>query len=287
MKKLTPIIIALLLSCNQKEINNFDWQGHRGCRGLMPENSIEGFIYSLNFPIKTIELDVVITKDKKVICSHEAFISSEICLTDSFQNSEKLNIYQLNYEDVKKIDCGSKVNPRFPNQKKIKSHKPLLANAIDSVEKHIKLKNLNPIFYNIETKITPDRDDIFHPKPEEFCQLILDVLKQKNIIDRCIIQSFDNRTLQYLHKIGFEGKLALLIEDSTKSWKQHIELLGFKPHIYSPYFKLLNKEIIKSIQSENILVIPWTVNEKTEMDNLKNWNVDGIITDYPNLIEKP
>lgn len=286
MKKLTPFIFFILLSCNPSKKSDFDWQGHRGCRGLMPENSIEGFIYALNFPIKTIELDVVITKDKKVICSHEPFVSTEICLTDSTQTSEKINIYQLNYEDVKKFDCGSKIHPRFPNRIKLKSIKPLLSDAIDSIENQIRIKKLQPIFYNIETKITPEGDNIFHPEPEEFCDLILEILKQKNIINRCIIQSFDIRTLQYLHKKGFKGKLSLLVEDSTKSWKQHVELLGFKPHIYSPYFKLLNKEIIDSIQSENILVVPWTVNEKAEMDNLKIWKVDGIITDYPNLIDK-
>lgn len=118
MKKLTPFIFVFMLSCSHKEKPQFDWQGHRGCRGLMPENSIEGFIYTLNFPIKTIELDVVITKDKKVVCSHESTFSKEICFLDTYQNSESFNIYQLNYEEVKKIDCGSKIHPRFPDQKR-------------------------------------------------------------------------------------------------------------------------------------------------------------------------
>jgi len=160
-----------------------------------------------------------------------------------------------------------------------------LSDAIDSIEFHRKKRNLNPIFYNIETKITPEGDHILHPEPKEFCDLILEVLETKKITEQCIIQSFDFRTLQYLHKIGFKGKLALLTEDSTKTWKQHVDILGFKPHIYSPYFKLLNEEIIKSIQSEGILVIPWTVNTQPEIKILKSWNVNGLITDYPNLIE--
>ena len=104
-------------------IPKFDIQGHRGARGLEPENTIPAFILALDSGVTTLELDVVITKDKQVVVSHEPWISSSICLDTAGnaipeKDEKKLNIYQMTYDQVAKYDCGSKGNDKFPQQEK-------------------------------------------------------------------------------------------------------------------------------------------------------------------------
>ena len=127
----------------QVYIPKFDIQGHRGARGLRPENTIPAFLMALDSGVTTIELDVAITKDKRVVVSHEPWMSAEICLdpngNDIPKKEEmKYNIYQMTYEQVKQFDCGLKPHERFPEQQKMKIHKPLLSDVIIAVENHIK-----------------------------------------------------------------------------------------------------------------------------------------------------
>ena len=262
-----------------------DIQGHRGCRGLMPENTITAMIKAVEIGVSTLEMDVVISKDKMVLLSHEPFLSHEICLTpDGQQILEKdersYNLYEMNYEEIKLCDCGTKIHPRFPGQEKLAVYKPLLAEVIDTVEQYLLAHSLPPVWYNIETKCSPDGDGVFHPEPKEFIALLLDVLKDKNILDRTIIQSFDVRPLKVV-KIKFPNiKLALLVED-IQSPAENIKKLGFIPDVYSPYYLLVNDELMKYAQKNKIKVIPWTVNDTNDMKRLIELGVDGIITDYP------
>lgn len=266
----------------------FDIQGHRGCRGLLPENTIEAMKRAIDLGIITLEMDVVISKDKQVLLSHEPFLSHEICLDKDNQtiteaNETSYNLYQMNYDEIKTCDCGSKVHPRFLEQQKLKTYKPLLSEVIDFTEDYIQKNYPNrKIFYNIETKSDPKGDGIFHPLPNEFVDLLVGVLKPKNISDRVYIQSFDVRTLQYLHQKYPEFKTVLLVENKF-SIKKNLKLLGFKPNVYSPEFILLDKKKVNQLHKKNIKVIPWTINEKKDMKKIISFNVDGIITDYPNL----
>lgn len=267
----------------------FDKEGHRGCRGLMPENTIPAMLKALELRVTTLEMDVVISKDKKVVVSHDPFFSHEITTKPDgsyvTEAEEKwLNIYRMDYEEVEKFDVGLKPHPRFPNQKKIPAIKPLLESLIDNVEKYTEQKHLSPVHYNIETKSTSTTDGIFHPAPTEFVNLLMQVIIQKGIQDRCIIQSFDIRTLQYLHTRYPKIKSALLIEeDDHKPFKQQVEELGFTPTIYSPAHQLVTDTLIDECHNHHILIIPWTINEKSRIDELRKKGVDGIITDYPNL----
>ena len=153
---------------------------------------------------------------------------------------------------------------------------------IDSVVNYVRKKYPNKIIhYNIETKSAMEGDGIFHPKPEPFVDLLLKVIEEKNISDRVYIQSFDVRTLQYLHKIKPEMKTVLLVENKL-SIKENLKLLGFIPNVYSPEFILLNKKAIRYLHRKNIKVIPWTVNETTDMEKMIDLHVDGLISDYPN-----
>jgi glycerophosphoryl diester phosphodiesterase len=120
--------------------------------------------------------------------------------------------------------------------------------------------------------------------PAEFVELLMAVIKEKNIEDHVIIQSFDFRTLQYLHQKYPHIKTAMLIEDDDKrGLDEQLKALGFTPTFYSPHFSLVNADLLKKCHDKNIKVIPWTVNDKQQIDDLKKMGVDGIITDYPDL----
>lgn len=265
----------------------FDIQGHRGCRGLLPENSIQAMLKAIDLGVTTLEMDVVISKDNQVVLSHEPFLSYEIALDLNGKeieekNEKSYNLYQMTYEQIKQYDCGTKVHPRFLEQQKIKAYKPLLSEVIDSVEHYIQIKYPGKkICYNIETKTTIEGDAIFHPKTEDFVNLMMAVIKEKNIQDRVYIQSFDVRTLQHLHTTYPEFKTVLLVENEL-SIDENLKALGFKPDIYSPYFKLLDKKKVNYLHQKKIKVIPWTVNEKKDMQQIIKMKVDGIISDYPN-----
>lgn len=272
--------------------NLFDKQGHRGCRGLFPENSIPGFLKAIDLGVNTLEMDVVITKDNQVVLSHEPFFNHEITTLPNGEiilesNERTFNIYKMPYLEVMKYDVGSKEHPRFPQQQKMKVHKPLLSEVINSVEVYATKNHKQALFYNIETKIQPQTDGLFHPEPKEFVDLLLAVILQKNIQDRVIIQSFDIRSLQYLHQKHPTIKTALLVESfDKKSFEKQITDLGFIPTIYSPAQELVDLNLVQKCKSKNIKLIPWTVNDLETIRKFVAMGVDGIISDYPNLFLK-
>lgn len=271
-------------------IPRFDVQGHRGARGLKPENTIPAFLAALDSGVTTLEMDVVITKDKKIILSHEPWMSASICFDpdgNSFTEKEekKYNIYQMVYDDVKKFDCGSKGNEKFPEQQKIPVSKPLLEDVIVAVESYIKSYTIYEVDYNIEIKSSPEGDKKFHPPVEEYSDLVYTLLDEYLPMERVVIQSFDFRVLKYWHEKYPEVRLAALVEN-LRSIDSNLKALGFKPSIYSPYYKLLNKEKVEYLHRQKIRVIPWTVNEVSEMLSFKGMGVDGFITDYPDRARK-
>ena len=283
-------LTAIALSASGQYIPKFDVQGHRGARGLRPENTIPGFLVAIDSGVTTIEMDVVITKDKQVVVSHEPWMSAAICLDPSgsplqAKEEKKFNIYQMTYDEVRQFDCGSLENKDFPAQKKLLMPKPLLSEVIGAVENHIKSYASYEVDYNIEIKSSPDGDKKFHPPVEEFSDLVYDLVDQYLPLERIVVQSFDFRVLKYWHKKYPSIRLALLVEN-TKSIDSNLTKLGFKPSIYSPYFKLMSKEKVNYLHKQKIRVIPWTVNEVSEMLSLKGMGVDGFITDYPDRAKK-
>ncbi len=288
MRFSTFILVSFcwLFSCTVEEDKpSFDWQGHRGCRGLMPENSIVGFLHALEFQeITTLELDVVISNDSQVVVSHEPWMSDEICsLPEALDSNEVLNIFELDYEEIQGIDCGSKVHSRFPDQKKMTVRKPLLLTMLDSVGIYCKAKNRPLPMLNIEIKSRPEWDNTFTPTPKTFAQLLLNVIKNSPFEKLTTIQSFDTRSLEAVHEMNESFSLAYLVwQDSN--FIEALDRLSFVPDIYSPYFPLVNKDLIGHAKTLNMKVIPWTVNEQKDMIELIDLGVDGIITDYPNRI---
>ena len=275
----------ILVGCETTEQANkeIDIQGHRGARGLAPENTIPAFLRAVELGVKTIELDLVISKDKQLVVSHEPYFSPVFCLDKAGKHLPEdsiINMYKLTYDEIKTFDCGSKGNPRFPDQELVPISKPLLSEAIDEIEFYAEYIDREPLLYNIELKTQEKTDSIFHPSPEEFSDLVYELISEKEIWDRVNIQSFDFRTLQYFKKRYPAVRLALLIENELP-WRENVDSLGFTPDIYSCYYPLLTEDIITQLHTESMLVIPWTINEQEEMKKLKRWGVDGIITDYP------
>lgn len=294
------ILFILLSSMNISSVvhqssplgaEGFDVQGHRGCRGLMPENTIPAMIKALDLGVITLEMDVVITKDNKVVVSHEPWFETEITTKPDGTfikpgEAMQYNIYQMVYDEVKKYDVGMKPHPRFPNQQKMKAIKPLLADLFDSVAESMKVRRRPFPYYNIETKCLPAGDGRFHPKPAEFVELLMAVIKEKQLEERVIIQSFDFRTLKYLHEKYPSIKTAMLIEDSDENdFEGQLKRLGYTPEIYSPNHTLVDAELVKQCHTKNMKIIPWTVNDKKQINKLKKMGVDGIITDYPDLLK--
>jgi glycerophosphoryl diester phosphodiesterase len=288
MNKHFLITIFSILSLTTFAQQKFDVQGHRGARGIMPENTIEAMIKGLQLGVTTLEMDIVISKDKQAVVSQEPYFNHEFSLTPDgkeilFKDEKKYNIFQMNYEEVRKFDVGSKIHPRFPGQQKIKAYKPLLGELIDSVEAYVKVNKLAKPDYNIETKLIRKGDGEFQPSPEEYVEIIMAIVKQKKLEKRVIIQSFDMRSLQYLHQKYPKMRTSLGI-DEKEDFENNIKDLGFNPTIYSPYSVLVGKGLVDKCHAAGIKIIPWTVNSIKDLKYLMSLGVDGVITDYPNLM---
>ncbi len=267
----------------------FSFQGHRGARGLAPENTLPSFLKCLELGINAFELDVVISKDRQVIVSHEAWFNPAITTKPNGKPLGKLEahshlLYQLEYEDIQLYDCGKRGHPKFPEQKAMPVTKPLLSDVMDVCNEYAKNYGLPPVLYNIEVKSYKHGAEgygVYNPPPDEFAELVYDVVMGKNMIDQCILQSFDVHIVQALHQIHKDLRLSLLVEN-TDDLPTNIDRLGFVPSVYAPYFELITAETIAQAHELDMEVITWTVNQPSDMLRLIQLGVDGIISDYPN-----
>lgn len=262
--------------------------GHRGARGLAPENTIPSMIAAISNGANTVEVDVHVSKDGQVLVYHDASFDPHYTSmpdgSDIPKDRRKDYIfYQNNYSDIRSFIIGRKEYPEFPQQKRISTYAPLLSELIDSVEAYTRENGLSGIYYLVEVKSGEKTDGIEHPAPAEFMKILMDMLKPKNLGNRLIIQSFDMRPLQVLHREYPDVRLGFLTGNIYLSFEENIRRLGFKPTFYNPNYNLVNAGLVQKCHSENILVEPWTVNSIDDMKKMKALGVDGIITDYPNL----
>jgi glycerophosphoryl diester phosphodiesterase len=280
-------LIAMMTTAQEK--TNFDWQGHRGCRGLLPENSIPAFLHALDYQkVTTLELDVIMSADNKIVVSHEAWMNHEIATKPNGEavteaEEKGFNLYKMPYAEIEKFDCGKRGHVRFKEQKLMPVVKPTLEAVVLAVNDFCKKNNRPLPNYNIELKTEGEKgDNVFHPTPEVFAKAALAEIKKLGIYEKTNIQSFDVRILQKVKAMDSKIKLALLVENQ-KGLTWNLRKLGFVPDIYSCYFKLLTKKTVQKCHKKGMKVIPWTVNTTEDMKALIELGVDGIITDYPNL----
>lgn len=274
---------------NDVAFPTFSAEAHRGGRGLVPENTILAMKDAMSYPnVTTLEMDTHITKDGKVVVTHDDYLSPGFMLTPDGKeiptsDAKKYNVFKMDYDLLKTFDIGTKLHKEFPQQKKIRTYIPLLADLIDSVQNEIKAKNKKQYFYNIETKCSAKGDGVSNPTPAIFVKLLMDVIKSKKIEQYVVIQSFDKRTIQIINKEYPNIKTSFLVANKN-TYEQNIADLGYKPFILSPYYKMVDAEMIKKAHADGVKVIPWTVNTAEEITGLKALGVDGIITDYTNLL---
>ena len=275
----------LLVNCT-RPVRTLDLQGHRGARGLFPENSLLGFEKTLGFSeVSTLELDLCVTADGALVISHDPWLNEHICtITDSSKEGSAYNLYKMTYDSILKFDCGTKGHPDFPKQQLTFTSKPLLKDLIAMIDE----KGLRWPNFNIEIKSHRKGDNIYHPGPKKHAELVVVALNELNeaypeadLLNNVSIQSFDLRILREVRKTALPVRLGL-ITDKTADPAKEMDALGFPVDIYSPSYELVTPELISWCHFRQIAVIPWTINDVSEMQKLVDMGVDGIISDYPN-----
>jgi glycerophosphoryl diester phosphodiesterase len=265
--------------------------GHRGTRGLMPENTIPAMITGIETGANTIEFDVHITKDGQVVVYHDAsFTPSYTTKPDGSDitpaERSQYIFYNMNYADIKPFIIGEKPYPAFPEQQRMRSYAPLLSDMIDSVEAYTTAHKIPPVYYLLEIKSSEKTDGKEQPAPVEYLQKLMAVKQLAPLGKRLFIQSFDMRPLQILHRTHPQIKLGFLTSDKQHTFDQHLEQLGFTPFFYNPEYHMVTKELVDKCHAKQIKIVPWTVETTEEMKNLQALGADGIITDYPNRLPK-
>lgn len=271
--------------------DGFDAQGHRGARGVLPENTVAAMLRALDDGMTTLELDLAVTSDGVLVLSHEPWMSADICshpdgLPVMDAEAESLLIYQMPLSDVRAFDCGRRGHARFPGQQPQPAYKPTLAEVIDASDTHARQTQRPLPFYNVETKSRSTWDGDRHPAPDAFVALVIATVEQAGALERTTIQSFDVRTLQSARRLDSRIPLALLVDDGApyETPSQGAQVLGFAPDVWSPYHLFVTPERVAEAHAMGMRVVPWTINDAGRMADLIAMGVDGLITDFPNRL---
>lgn len=302
--------LALLL-CTALPALAFDMQSHRGGRGLLPENTLASFENAIRMGTTTLEMDIAITADGVPVISHDPELNP--ALTRNAQGEwvkdPRPLIKSMTLEQVQRYDVG-RLNPAHRYAREFPDQQPRDGQRIPTLAAVFKLVNdlgAKEVHFDMETKINPHHPDSTLA-PQAFVNTVLKVVRDAGMTERVMVQSFDWRTLELLHKLEprirtmyltIEGKDFNTVTDSAWTAGHKIQQFqGSVPHmvrasagkakgvIWAPNFNNLNPELVKVGQSLGLQVIPWTVNEKPQMARLIDWGVDGIISDYPDRLRE-
>lgn len=289
----------------------FDLQGHRGARGLAPENTLLAFARALSIGVTTLEMDAGLTRDGVVVIIHDRRLNPDIArgpggrwLTGRPPLVRDLTLRELQRFDVGRIRPGTDYSRRFPDQRREDGVRiPTLAEVFELTRR---ARNTE-VRFNVETKLSPEAPDEAAP-PEEFARALIAVVREHGMAARTMIQSFDWRTLAIVQKeapeiatsylsseqAGSDNILAGRPEDSP--WTAGIKYgaHGSVPRmvaaaggrIWSPNYLDLDPARVKEAKALGLKILPWTVNDRADMARLIDWGVDGIITDYPDRLRE-
>jgi len=286
---LIGLALTLITACSTPmERTPPEVHGHRGCRGLLPENTIPAFLHALDLGCDVLELDVVLTGDDHVLVSHEPWMSATICHAadgSPIQKEEEkgLNIHRMTLEQVQAHDCGSLTHPRFPGQQSMPVMKPTLRQVVEAVDRMAVEKGLPTPRYNVEIKSYAAWYGLYQPEPVPYARRVMRELDALGISDRSIVQSFDPAILEAVHAERPGQVMALLVEN-TDGLQANLARLSFTPSIYSPYFMLVNETMHQELRDKGIELVVWTVNEPADIRRMIDQGVDGIISDYPDRV---
>jgi glycerophosphoryl diester phosphodiesterase len=268
---LTLAIPALVTALAASEISV---HGHRGARARFPENTIPAFEHAIRAGANVLELDLAVTKDDVLVVSHDPFLHAPMCKGPV----ERVNIRELTFHEIRtKWDCGSIANPQFPKQATVPGTRmPSLDEVLQLASKSSKLE------FNIETKISPARPELT-PSPDVFAELLVRAIEKHKLVGRCMIQSFDFRTLIAARKLNPKIRLSALYQGGPKDYVT-LSKEAANAEIVSPQFPGVTAEKVKAAHAAGLKVVPWTANKPEEWDKLIAAGVDAIITDDPEAL---
>ena len=298
------LLIALALGGASIAAHGFELQGHRGTRGLMPENTLAAFERALEIGVTTLELDIAITADGVPVISHDTALNP--ALTRDAQGQwikapgpliKSLTLEQLQGYDVGRLNPGSAYARDFPLQQARDGQRvPTLA----ALFKLVKERGADSVQFAIETKLHPGRPNETLG-PQAFVDVLLRVIREAGMTQRVRVISFDWRTLQLVQKLEPAMETVCITVESPEGTNlaNRVMMGGLllrdfpsAAHmvkasggaVWSPNFASIDAARVKSAQQLGLKVIPWTVNEAADMDRLIGWGVDGIISDYPDRV---
>ena len=288
----------------------FDLQGHRGARGLWPENTLNGFKHALGLGVSTLELDCAVTRDGVVVISHDPLLNPDHTrdATGRFLESAGPAIFSLSYPqlqhyDVGRLRPGSDYAARFPEQQPIDGERiPRLADLFALVAE----SGNRTVRFNIETKIYPPQPKLT-TTPEAFTAGLLAQIHAAGLESRVTLQSFDWRTLKIAQRLAPEVRTVALTdqqgEDDTVQfgkprasvWLGGLNAKDFAGSVvslvkasgaavWSPNFLDIDARLVAEAHSQGLTVIPWTINAPAQMRRLLAISVDGMISDRPDLL---
>ena len=278
------IFSPVLLSA--QPFDSIQYIGHRGARGVFPENSIPGFQLALAKGADMLELDLAVTRDKQIVLSHDPVIPEGLCEHSENGNVEEEDrtIYQMTYQEVQAFSCGQAGHPKFPNQEKVGVEIPLLSTVIDSCLAFAKANGLPIPRFDVELKFSEKNEGVYYPEKEEYVSLVLKLLKNKGVADRCVLTSFDLGIVQTIHQQSPETKVGWIIAN-FKGVKGNVKQLGFAPDYFVVYHRLASKKMVRDTGEQGIGIMVWTVNSPKRIEKLQKKGVTSIISDYPGLVK--
>ncbi|MCC7050910.1 MAG: glycerophosphodiester phosphodiesterase [Bacteroidia bacterium] len=253
--------------------------GNKGCRGIYPENSLVAFINALKFGVTTLQIDVCVSKDDKVIVTSSPYLKPALCAIN-----KTVNLYQLPYTQIKAINCGTNGDTAFPEQQKMISYIPLLNDVIDSVEHYCSTNKLPIPNYCINFISNKKEYNISQPMPTTFVKLVHNAVNGMGIYIRTTIQSDDPAILKEYKKINPLTENALTVNNHL-ALLTNIRKAGIMPKVYNPNYLIVTKQIIDSCHLMGIKIVPWVVNDIKKAQELLDLGVDGLVTDYPNRMQ--
>jgi glycerophosphoryl diester phosphodiesterase len=282
----------------------FDLQGHRGARGLAPENTLAGFEAALFIGVTTLELDIAISADGVPVIHHDQVLNPDITrdaggrwLQARGQAIHRLTVAELQAWDVGRINPSSRYAIDFAEQKPQDGERiPTLAALFERV----RTLGASRVRFNIETKLQPG-GAVPSATPEVFVRAILDVVRANGMSQRVSLQSFDWRTLQIARQIAPEIPAVFLTAQlprfdtvASGDWTLGLRATDFDTtadmiaaaggKTWSPHHSNLSQAVLRRSRALGLRVIPWTVNEPADMERLLDWGVDGLITDRPDRL---
>lgn len=255
--------------------------GHRGARALYPENTMPAFQHALDVGVDVIELDLGVSKDNVLVVYHDQKINNTICSHPKIKINSDIYLRNLNLEQIQEFDCGSRKNPRFPNQQTVPGAKiPTLEEVFKWISKQTS-ERAKTIEFNIETKIVPGQPEKTAP-PQIFANLLIKMINKYKMQNRVWVQSFDARTLEAVKAAEPSIRISMLI--GFNYFDHTLLLKNLDAQAISPYWSWIDEDAVKNIQRYGGKVFPWTANNEEQWEQLIKMGVDGIITDNPKAL---